>query len=126
MKAITEVKGAPAPVGAYSPAVVANGMVYCSGQIALDPDKGVLIEGGIEEQTTRVMENLSAVLESAGTSFKKAVMVSIFLADIEDASSANAIYGKYVNEECAPARQTFAIKALPLGALVEISCIAVC
>jgi 2-iminobutanoate/2-iminopropanoate deaminase len=124
MKAIVNVKGAPAPVGAYSPAVVCKGLVFCAGQIALDPSSGTLVEGGIEVQATRVLDNLTAVLKASGSSFEEVVMTSIFLANIEDAAAVNQVYGQYVNQDSAPARQTFAVKALPLGALVEISCIA--
>lgn len=124
MEALREVAGAPAPVGAYSAAVKANGFLFCAGQVPIDPKTGSLVSGGIEEQTRQVLKNLRAVLDAGGTSFEKVVMTSIFLSKIEDAKAVNSIYAEAVNEEAPPARQTFAVKDLPLGALVEISVIA--
>lgn len=125
MQVINNVSGAPAPVGAYSPAVKANGFVFCAGQIAIDPQTGQLISGGVREQAERVLDNLSAVLEASGSSFRKVVMTTIFLSDIADAKTVNEIYSSYVDSAAAPARQTLAVKGLPLNALVEISVIAV-
>ncbi|MFN8389817.1 MAG: Rid family detoxifying hydrolase [Bdellovibrionota bacterium] len=125
MEFIKNVTGAPKPVGAYSPAVKANGFVFLAGQVGLDPESGALVEGGLEAQAKQVMKNLSAVLSASGSSPSEIVMTSIFLANIADAKAVNAIYGDWVNADAAPARQTFAVKDLPLGALVEISVIAV-
>ncbi|MDD2943067.1 MAG: Rid family detoxifying hydrolase [bacterium] len=124
MEVIKDVAGAPAPVGAYSPATKASGLVFCAGQIALDPATGKLVAGGVAEQTKRVLDNLSAVLEAAGSDWSSVLMSTIFLADIGSAPEVNALYGAMVNVEAAPARQTLAVKDLPLGALVEISLIA--
>ncbi len=124
MEVMREVKGAPKPVGPYSAAVRANGMVYLAGQIALDPESGVLIGGTVEEQTAQVLKNLDAVLRGCGTEPRKIVMTTIFLTDIADGKVVNELYGRFVNTDAPPARQTVAVKALPLGALVEISVIA--
>ncbi len=123
MQAINS-KSAPQPIGAYSQAVVAAPFVFCSGQIAIDPSTGKLVEGDIALQTKRVLENLRSVLDAAKTTPEKIVMTSIFLADMKYFSQVNELYGKFVNTELPPARQTMAVKELPLGALVEISVIA--
>ena len=123
MEFIRDIKGAPAPVGAYSPAVRVGDMLYCAGQVGLDPDSGAL-ENGLEAQTKRVFQNLSAVLKAAGTSAENIAMTTIFLADIQDAKIVNEIYSDFVSGERLPARQTVAVKDLPLGALVEVSLIA--
>ena len=84
---------APAPVGPYSQAVVAGGMVYCAGQIALDPATGLMVEGDIAEETRQVMDNLSAVLEAAGSSFDRVVKTTIYLRDMGDFPRVNEVYG---------------------------------
>ena len=124
MKTLNQIPNAPKPVGPYSPAVVCGDMVYVSGQIGIEPASGFLIEGGIEAQTKQVLSNIAAVLLAAGSSPDKIVMTTIFLADIADGKIVNEIYGRFVDSENPPARQTVAVKALPLGALVEISVIA--
>lgn len=124
MEVVKDVAGAPAPVGAYSPATKSGGLVFCAGQIALDPATGKLVAGGVLEQTKRVLDNLSAVLNAAGSDWSCVLMTTIFLADISSAPEVNALYGAVVDAEAAPARQTLAVKDLPLGALVEISLIA--
>lgn len=124
MEVIKQVSGAPAPVGAYSPAVKSQGLVFCSGQIAIDPVTNKFISGGLEAQVEQVFKNLTAVLEASGSAVDKIVMTTIFLANIEDAKVVNAMYGDFVSSDLAPARQTVAVKDLPLGALVEISVIA--
>ena len=124
MEIITKADGAPGPIGPYSRATISNGMVYCSGQIGLDPDTMKLVEGGVDAQAKRVMDNLAAVLKAAGTSFEKVVMTTIFLTDIADGKVVSEIYAKYINADRSPARQTIAVKALPMNALVEISVIA--
>jgi 2-iminobutanoate/2-iminopropanoate deaminase len=110
-------------VGAYSQAVSANGFVFCSGQIPLDPETGELISGSIADETRRCMENLGAVLDAAGTSFVNVVKVTALLADIADFAEFNEVYAEFVGAE-PPARAAFAVKALPKGARVEIECIA--
>lgn len=124
MEIVQEVPNAPKPVGPYSVAVKAGGLLFCSGQIGLDPDKGVIVEGGVEAQARQVLDNLKAVLIAAGSSFDKVVMTSIFLSTMSDFKSINEIYAEYVSADKPPARQTVAVKELPLGALVEISVIA--
>ena len=124
MEVVNGVSGAPAPVGAYSQAVKHGGLVFLAGQIALDPETGQMIEGGVREQCAQVLKNLDAVLQGAGSSSSKIVMTTIFLAEISDAAVVNELYGQFVNAEAAPARQTVAVKDLPLGAKVEISLIA--
>ena len=113
---------APAAIGPYSQAMIAGGLVYTSGQIAIDPAKGALVDGGIEAQTEQVMKNLGEVLAAAGSSYKKAVKTTCFLANIADFSTFNEIYGKYFTEK--PARSCVAVKDLPKGALVEVEVIA--
>ena len=115
---------APAAIGPYSQAIVCNGMLYTSGQIAIDPAVGDIVAKDIEGQTEQVMQNLSAVLTAAGTDFTQVVKTTCFLADIADFAAFNAIYGKYFSEK--PARSCVAAKALPKGALVEVEVIAVC
>ena len=115
---------APAAIGPYSQAIVCNGMLYTSGQIAIDPTVGDIVAKDIDGQTEQVMQNLSAVLTAAGTDFTQVVKTTCFLADIADFAAFNAIYGKYFSEK--PARSCVAAKALPKGALVEVEVIAVC
>jgi len=124
MNYIRNVPGAPKPVGAYSPAVVTNGLVFVAGQVGLDPETGALVGGGLEAQTKQVLANLAAVLKASGSSPEKIAMTTIFLANIADAKVVNELYGAFVNAERLPARQTVAVKDLPLGAVVEISVIA--
>ena len=113
---------APAAIGPYSQAVIAAGLVYTSGQIALDPITGALVGNTIEEQTEQVMKNLGAVLEAAGSSFEKAVKTTCFLSEIANFAAFNEIYGKYFVGK--PARSCVAAKDLPKGALVEVEVIA--
>ncbi|MBQ8341169.1 MAG: RidA family protein [Clostridia bacterium] len=113
---------APAAIGPYSQAIVTGNMVFTSGQIAIDPATGDLVEGGVREQTEQVMKNLGEVLAAAGSSFEKAVKTTCFLAEIGDFAVFNEIYGRYFTEK--PARSCVAAKALPKGALVEVEVIA--
>lgn len=115
---------APEAVGPYSQAVVYNNTVYCSGQIALDPQKMTLVSDDIEEQATQVMKNLEAVLLEAGSNFAKVVKCTIFLADMNDFEVVNNVYGSFFGSE-PPARETVEVSRLPKDASVEISCIAV-
>jgi 2-iminobutanoate/2-iminopropanoate deaminase len=119
---------APAAIGPYSQAVVVpvgnQRMVFCSGQIALDPATGNLVEGGVEAQTRQVLANLAAVLAAAGATFANVVKTTIFLASMDDFAAVNAIYAeKFVHDP--PARETVQAAKLPKGGLVEISAIAV-
>lgn len=116
--------GAPAPVGPYSQAVEHAGFVFASGQIPLDPGSGKLVDGGIEPQTRRVLENLRAVLEAAGTTLDGVVRTTIYLTDLSHFPRVNAIYGEHFKGEPQPARATVQVAALPLGAAVEIDAIA--
>ncbi|MBE6549682.1 MAG: RidA family protein [Ruminococcaceae bacterium] len=113
---------APAAIGPYSQAVVCGGLVYTSGQIALDPATAALAGDDIVTQTEQVMKNLDAVLTAAGSSFEKAVKTTCFLANISDFAAFNEIYGKYFTSK--PARSCVAVKDLPKGALVEVEVIA--
>lgn len=113
---------APGAIGPYSQAVVCGGLVYTSGQIAIDPATGNLAGADIATQSEQVMKNLGAVLAAAGSSYEKAVKTTCFLADIADFATFNEIYGRYFTEK--PARSCVAVKALPKGALVEVEVIA--
>lgn len=115
---------APAPIGPYHQARRAGGFVFCSGQIAIDPATGALIAGDVAAQTRRVLDNLGAVLEAAGTDFAGVVKTTIFLVDMSDFATVNAIYAERFAGESAPARSTVAVAALPLGARVEIEAVA--
>jgi len=115
---------APAAIGPYSQAVLAGDTLYCSGQLAIDPKTGHLITQGIEAETERVLENLGAVLRAAGMDYANVVSCTVYLADINDYAQVNEIYARYFNEE-APAREALQVAALPRGARVEISCVAV-
>ena len=121
MKAIYTEK-APAAVGPYSQAVVINGLVYTSGQIALDPTTGELVGTTIEEQADQVMKNLVAILEAAGTKPENAVKTLCFLTDINDFAAFNAVYARYFTEK--PARSCVGIQSLPKGAICEVEVIA--
>jgi len=114
---------APAPVGPYSQAIGIDGFVFCSGQVGLDPATGKLVDGGIAAQATQVLDNLAAVLASAGLSLTSIVKTTIFLVDINDFAAVNAVYGERMGTP-PPARSTIAVAALPLGARVEIEAIA--
>jgi 2-iminobutanoate/2-iminopropanoate deaminase len=123
MKKVVHTPAAPAALGPYSQAIVANGMVYLSGQIALIPETGLLVGEDVEVQTKQVMENLKAVLEAAGSSFSQVVKTSIFLKNMDDFSKVNAIYGTYFTQD-PPARETVEVARLPKEVKVEISMIA--
>jgi 2-iminobutanoate/2-iminopropanoate deaminase len=115
---------APAPFqGApYSQAIAHGGLVFVSGQLGIDPE-GNMVDGGISEQTEQVMQNLSAILEAAGSSLQSVVKATIFLADLGDFQAMNEVYARHVGDE-PPARATFQVAALPSGALIEIEVIA--
>ena len=115
---IISTKNAPGAIGPYSQAIVTGGMVYTSGQIAIDPATGNMVEGGIVEQTEQVCKNVKALLEAAGTSIDKVVKTTCFLADMADFAAFNEVYAKYFTGK--PARSCVAVKTLPKGALAEI------
>ena len=115
--------GAPAAIGPYSQAIAADGLVFCSGQLGLDPSTGEVVEGGVEAQAERALRNLLAVLDSAGATAGDIVKTTIFLADIGDFAAVNAVYARFMADP-PPARSTFAVGALPKGGLIEIEAIA--
>jgi 2-iminobutanoate/2-iminopropanoate deaminase len=115
--------GAPKAIGPYSQGVIVNGFLFTAGQVAIDPAKGELVSGGIVEQTTRALENLRAILDSAGSDFSRVVKTTVFLIDMADFSEMNEVYGRAFGSH-RPARSTVAVAALPRGARVEIEVIA--
>lgn len=123
MKKIIHTSDAPQAIGPYSQAVVHGGIVYCSGQIGLDPETGEFAGGDVESQARQVMNNLQAVLKEAGSDFSKVIKCSIFLDDMDDFATVNEIYGKHFPEN-PPARETVAVETLPKHCKVEIGCIA--
>jgi 2-iminobutanoate/2-iminopropanoate deaminase len=120
---VIQTENAPAAVGPYSQAIVANGFVYTAGQIPLDPATGTMIEGGITEQTHRVLQNLKGVLEAAGTSLQQVVKTTVFLQDLNDFAAMNQVYTLYFTGTL-PARSTVQVAKLPRAALVEIEVVA--
>jgi 2-iminobutanoate/2-iminopropanoate deaminase len=114
---------APAPVGPYSQAIRAGGFIFCSGQVGLDPATGTIVDGGVAAQTRQVLDNLAAVLAGAGRTLGAIVKTTIFLVDINDFATVNAVYAERMGTP-PPARSTVAVAALPLGARVEIEAIA--
>ncbi len=125
MKKIISTTGAPAPIGPYSQAVLSGDTLYISGQIALDPETGQLVNAGIQQETARVMENLKAILSQAGMSFDQVVKSTIFIKDMHQFGLINEIYGRYFQADTAPARETVEVANLPKFVNVEISMIAV-
>ena len=121
---VVETAEAPRAIGPYSQAIVAGGLVFCSGQIPLDPATGQLVVGDVEVQTARVMDSLAAVLKAAGSSLGQVVKTTIYLHDLGDFAKVNAVYAKYF-EVAPPARATVQVAALPRGAAVEIDAIAI-
>ena len=120
-----ETKAAPAPVGPYNQAVKAGGMLFCSGQIPLDPNTGVMVGGGdVEAETRQVLSNLESVLQAAGCTPQQVVRTTVFLTDLADFARVNAIYAEMFGQGVAPARACVQGAALPKGAKVEIDCIA--
>jgi 2-iminobutanoate/2-iminopropanoate deaminase len=114
---------APGAIGPYSQAIVHGGLVYCSGQVALDPAKGELSSGGIEAETRQVLTNLANVLAGAGSSLELVLKTTVYLQDMDDFARMNAIYATFFTKE-PPARATVEVSQLPRGALVEIDCVA--
>ena len=124
MKRIINTDKAPKAVGPYSQAVEANGILFISGQIPIDPSTGNIIDGGIAEQTEQVLKNIGAILEEAGLSFKNVVKCTCLLNDMDNFVAMNQVYAKYFTEEM-PARAAYGVVKLPLGVMVEIESIAV-
>ncbi|ACY47712.1 RidA family protein [Rhodothermus marinus] len=123
-RTIIKTPRAPAAIGPYSQAVLVGDTLYCSGQIAIDPKTGSLITDSIERETEQVLENLGAVLRAAGMDYKDVVRCTVYMTDINDYAQINEVYSRYFNES-PPAREAVQVAALPRGARVEISCIAV-
>lgn len=115
---------APSAIGPYSQGLIANGFLFTAGQIPLDPASGKMVDGGIVEQTDRVMQNLQEVLRAAGTTWNDVVKTTVYLHDLSHFPTVNEIYGKWLGD-ARPARSTVQVTALPRGALVEIDAIAV-
>ena len=122
-KNIIATKNAPGAIGPYSQGIRANGFVFVSGQIGLDPDTGEFVKGGIVEQSRQALLNVKNVLEAAGSGLDKAVKTTVFLKDINDFAAMNAVYSEFFKTDC-PARSAVQVAALPKGALVEIEVIA--
>ncbi len=125
MKTIIATDKAPAPIGPYSQAVKSGNTLYISGQIALDPQSGKLINSNIAEETLQVMRNLDAILTQAGMGFENVVKASIFIKDMKRFSEINEVYGRFFEADTAPARETVEVANLPKFVQVEISMIAV-
>ncbi|MBW1790401.1 MAG: RidA family protein [Deltaproteobacteria bacterium] len=123
MKQVILTKNAPAAIGPYSQAIRVGDLVFTAGQAAVDPERGKLIEGGIEEQTRQTLRNIEAILEAAGSSMNQVVKTTVFLKDMGDFAAMNAIYAGFFGD-VPPARSTVQVAALPLGALVEIEAVA--
>jgi len=125
-KAVIATPDAPAAIGPYSQGIRTGNLIFTAGQIALDPISGQVVAPGIKEQTTRVMENLRAILESAGSTLDRVVKATVFLKDFNDFAAMNAIYGAYLAPEgvIPPARSTVEVSRLPKDVLVEIELIA--
>jgi 2-iminobutanoate/2-iminopropanoate deaminase len=124
MKQIIQTKNAPAPVGPYNQAVIANGILYVSGQIAINPETGELETGGIKSETERVMQNIAGVLAEANTTFDNVIKCTIFMTDMGNYAAINEVYSRYFNDDTAPAREAVEVSNLPKYVKVEISCMA--
>lgn len=122
-KEVVVAENGPKAIGAYSVGIKASDFVFCSGQLGLDPASGNLVEGGIEAETRQALNNLSAILEAAGSSLKNVVKTTVFLRDINDFAKMNTVYATFFQTE-PPARSAFQVGALPRGAAVEIEAIA--
>ena len=125
MKKVIKTPNAPEPLGPYNQAILSGNTLYLSGQVAINPATGELIKGTVKEETEQVMQNLKAVLETAGMTFENVVKTSIFLSSMEDFNIVNGVYGTYFTEDTAPARETVEVANLPKYVNVEISMIAV-
>ncbi|MGD9628275.1 MAG: RidA family protein [Pyrinomonadaceae bacterium] len=124
MKELISTDKAPGAIGPYSQAVKVSGMLFCSGQIPIDPATGEFVEGGVVEQTEQVFKNLTAVLEAGGAGLESVVKTTVFLADMNDFAAMNEVYARYFDSN-KPARATVQAARLPRDAKVEIECIAV-
>ena len=125
MKTIINSKNAPAPIGPYNQAILAGDTLYVSGQIALDPVTGTIVQDDIETETHQVLKNMGAILAESGMTFENVVKCSVFVMDMDMFSRINAVYGQYFKEDTAPARELVQVATLPKYVNIEISCIAV-
>ena len=123
MKTPIHTPKAPAALGPYSQAVEQNGLVFCSGQVALDPESGTIVKGGIEFETRRVLQNIGEVLAAAGLDFVDVVKTTVFMVDLSEFETMNRIYGEHF-EQPYPARSTVQVAALPRGARIEVEVVA--
>jgi len=124
MKKVIFTDKAPKAIGPYSQAIEINGQLFISGQVPVDPATSKVVEGGVKEQTLQVMKNIEAILQEAGYSFSDVVKSTCLLSDMAHFATMNEVYGSYYSEN-PPARAAFAVKALPLGVMVEIETIAI-
>jgi len=122
-KNVIQTNQAPEPVGPYSQAIEVRGLLFCSGQIAIDPKSNQVMQGSVAEQTEQVMKNIDAVLKAAGLSFDHVVKTTIFLTNMADFAAVNEVYGRYFRSAF-PARSTVAVAGLPKGVNVEIEVLA--
>jgi 2-iminobutanoate/2-iminopropanoate deaminase len=123
MKKVINTSNAPKAIGPYSQAIEANGMLFISGQIPIDPAIAKVVDGGIKEQTEQVMKNIEAILTEAGYTFANVIKSTCLLSDMENFAAMNEVYGNYYSVN-PPARAAFAVKGLPLGVMIEIETIA--
>ena len=124
-RAVVSTQDAPQAIGPYSQAIQAGGVLYCSGQIAIDPQTGQFVDADVQTQTRQVMQNLAKVLEAGGSSFERVVRVTIFVTDMRDFAAVNEVYATFFQKD-PPARACVEVSALPKGAKVEIDAIALC
>lgn len=123
MKKIVNTSAAPKAIGPYSQAIEQNGMLFISGQVPIDPEKGTIVDGGITEQTEQVMKNIGAILEAVGYTFENVVKSTCLLSDMDNFVAMNEVYGKYYPQD-PPARAAYGVVKLPLGVMIEIETIA--
>ena len=124
MRNIINTNKAPAAIGTYSQAVESNGIIFTSGQVGIDPETSKMVEGGIEDQAIRVLENIYAILSESGLDKTSIIKLNVFLKDLDDFSIVNDTFKEFFGDNEYPARTTVEVSELPLGALIEIDCIA--
>ena len=124
MRNIIKTNKAPAAIGTYSQAVESNGILFTSGQVGIDPETSEMVEGGIEDQAIRVLENIYAILSESGLDKTSIIKLNVFLKDLDDFSIVNDTFKEFFGDNEYPARTTVEVSELPLGALIEIDCIA--
>ena len=124
MRNIIKTNKAPAAIGTYSQAVESNGILFTSGQVGIDPETGEMVEGGIEDQAIRVLKNIYAILSESGLDKTSIIKLNVFLKDLDDFSIVNETFKEFFGDNEYPARTTVEVSELPLGALIEIDCIA--